>query len=140
MNSYPPVQRNPVTHQKHRREVFLQITLPLVIGILILIFLVVMTGMAAAEPVRRWSDISLIWLTTYRLLIGLINLILLAGLAYGLTRLVSVLPIYARQVQDFFVLVGRRVALIMDQLVEPMLKIHSFLAGAQKLGQILRRK
>jgi hypothetical protein len=140
MNSYPPVQRNPVTHQKHRREVFWQITLPLVVGILILISLAVMTGMAAIEPVRRWSDISLIWLTTYKLVFGLINLILLAGLAYGLIRLVSVLPIYARQVQDFFVLVSRRVALITDRLVEPMLKIHSFVAGAQKLGQILRRK
>ena len=71
MNAYPPSperklpERNPVTHQKHRQEVLRQITLPLLLGLAVLLtlaILVVITGFQGGEQVSIWADISTVWL------------------------------------------------------------------------------
>lgn len=63
----------------------------------------------------------------------IILLLILSGIVYLVTKLLAVLPGYARLVQDFFVLVQVRVKSISDKLVEPILKLHSFKAGADAL-------
>ncbi len=135
-------ERNPVTHAAHRREVLLQISMPLLIGVLLVlaaIIGVVWAGVVGSPDVNgtplvsRWADVSLLWLLIPALIFALIFLILLGSLVYALTMLLSVLPGYARLTQDFFLRVQEKTKLVADKLVEPVLKLHSFRAGARAL-------
>lgn len=134
--------RNPITHQAHRREVMRQITLPLVIGGLLLLaaaVFVLVLGVRGQGDVRRWADVSLIWLIAPMMVFALLFLVLTAGLAYAVTRLLAATPIFARQVQDFFILIQYRVAEIADKAVEPVLRSQQGAASWRALWASLRR-
>jgi hypothetical protein len=126
-------ERNPVTHRAHRREVLLQITIPLVIGLVIFLAISVLATMGSNDAVSRWGDASLIWLIVPQLLVCLLFLILMGGLAFGVIWLVRTLPVYTRRLQDFFNLIGLRTRNIMDMIVEPVLRIQSFGAKLRAL-------
>jgi len=129
-------ERNPATHAIHRREVFWQITFPLIIALLLILGLVgvvIFAGFQGLGEVSRWADVSLIWLLLPALVVVLVMLLMLSGVVYLITRLLAILPGYARLAQDFFYLVQVRVKSISDKLVEPVLKLRSFKAGADAL-------
>ena len=132
-------ERNPVTHAAHRREVFWQITFPLILALLILLGLagfVIYAGFQGSANVSRWADVSLIWLLMPAVFVTLVVLIILTGVVYLVSKLLGVLPGYARLVQNFFYLAQVRIKSIADKAVEPVLKLRSFKAGAD----VLRRK
>jgi hypothetical protein len=140
MSDYPPSslpERNPVTHRAHRREVLLQITIPLAIGLAIFLAVSVLATLGPDDAVSRWGDASLIWLIVPQLLVCLMALILLGGLAFGVIWLIRTLPVYTRQLQDIFNLIGLRTRNLTDMIVEPFLRIHSF--GA-KLNALRKSK
>jgi hypothetical protein len=60
-------------------------------------------------------------------------LVVVAALAYGLARLIGILPGYTRIVQDFFVLVSTRVRQAADAAVEPVLRAKSYRASLRAL-------
>ena len=129
-------ERNPATHAAHRREVFWQITFPLIIALIMILGLVtgvIFAGFKGVGEVSRWADGSLIWLLLPALVVVLVMLFILSGVVYLITRLLAVLPGYARLAQNFFYLVQVRVKSISDKLVEPVLKLRSFKAGADAL-------
>ena len=139
MDSYPPrIQRNPITHERHRREVFRQITLPLIIALVLIAVPVGLTVTASAAGASRWADISLIWLIMPVLVVSLIFLILLSGITYGLIRLIGVLPRYALQVQDFFVLLHFQIARLNDKITQPLIKLHATSASVKNLLRQVR--
>ncbi len=118
-------ERNPVTHRAHRREVLLQITIPFLIGLVIILVPSVLISFGPDDFVSRWGDTSLIWLIIPQLFVCLLFLIFMGALAFGVVWLVRTLPAYARQVQDFFNQVGLRTRKITDSIVEPVLRIQS---------------
>ena len=129
-------ERNPATYAAHRREVFWQIIFPFILALIIILGLVagvILAGYQGMEAVSRWADVSLIWLLLPLLIVLLVTLAILSGVVYLITKLLGVLPGYARMVQDFFSLVQLRVKSISDRLVEPVLKLHSFKAGVGAL-------
>jgi len=131
-----PPKGNPLTRQAHRREVFRQITLPLALGVLIILLAAVAVALAAGRgmgDVSGWADVSLIWLIVPGMLFVFILLVLTAGLAYAVTRLLGVVPPFARQVQDFFVLVQYRIQKIADAAVEPALRAGALAASLRAL-------
>lgn len=140
-DNYSPLlpERNPVTYRAHRREVLIQITIPLVVGVVILIALMVLAALSSAPTASRWGDISLIWLIIPTMLFGMILLILTAAVAYGVVRLIQVVPGLFRKLQDLLNTVGAMVRMIDDKLVEPSLRIHSFWAGARAARRTLSR-
>lgn len=144
MDNKTPVilERNPVTHQQHRKDVLRQITIPLVIGCLTIVIVggLVIWGSAVGGEHERWAGISLIWLITPTLIMSLFFLIILAGFVYLITLALVKLPPFARQVQDFFVLAKYQVMQLDDKIIEPFLRAHEYKASAQKLGRKLRRK
>jgi hypothetical protein len=71
---------NPVTRAAHRRDFFRRVTLPLVIGLLIMIGLVVTFILVPVGDVETWSQIATILLISLTLLIGLLILVLLVAL------------------------------------------------------------
>lgn len=132
-----PKERNPVTHQAHRREVFWQITFPIILGVSLILGLSVWTIVYAAQggSTTHAAGTSLIFLIIPTMIMGLILLVSLAGFAYAVIWLNQNLPPYAKQVQDIFDLVKERVRYYADQLVEPVLRWRSTQA---KIGALVR--
>jgi uncharacterized membrane protein YhdT len=134
---YP--ERNPQTHAKHRREVFWQITLPLVIGILLLLAAVAAIILSATQPVTdlgRWADVSLMWMILPSLFIALIMLVILIALVYGISVLLKVIPRYARILQLYFEKGKGKVSQLTNLMAEPILRINSVWAAARRAGRL----
>ncbi len=127
--------RNPITHAAHRREVLWQITLPLLVGILIILALAVFSVIAAIQgnssSVMVWSDISAIWLILPTLILILILAALFGGLAYLVIRLIGVLPGYARKIQDIFAQIETTVRKLSDKAASPVIRISELTAMIQ---------
>ncbi|MBU1660261.1 MAG: hypothetical protein KKD28_02170 [Chloroflexi bacterium] len=134
MNDTLP-ERNPITHQDHRREVFWQITFPLIIGAILIVGLAVWTAIAAAQGgnVSQPADASLVFLLIPTLAMALILLVIIAGFAYAVIWLNKNIPPYARQAQDFFASARDIVRKGADKVVEPVLRIQSALAALRAL-------
>jgi hypothetical protein len=132
---------NPVTQQVHQQEVFRQITLPLAIGVVIILAAAVAVVVSAGRgvgDVGAWADVSLIWLIVPGMVFVFILLALTAGVAYAVTRLLGVVPSFARQVQDFFLLVQYRVEKIADTAAEPVLRLGAVKASWRSLWRKFR--
>lgn len=143
MDSNHPIEylrRNPLTQQRHRRELFWQVTLPLSLAGLVLLALAVLSGLASSAQASVWADISLIWLIIPMLALCLFAFLGVVSLAYGVIRLIAVLPYYAQKIQDFFRLVSVRVAHLCDLLSKPVLRVQSLNASVRRLGRAMRRK
>jgi hypothetical protein len=135
----PLPERNPITYAVHRREVLWQIMVPFLVALFMILMLVILVILAAVKDVgdiSRWADVSLIWIITPSMIISFFGLIFLVGSVYLITKLLAVLPSYARLSQDFLVLVQVRTRQLSDKAVEPFLKIHSLIAQAG----VFRRK
>jgi hypothetical protein len=139
----PLPKRNPVTHQKHRQEVFWQITIPLLVGGILIVVpmcLVVLAGITGTGRLDKLASFSLIWLILIAMVLTLFALIAIAALGYLITMMVKTIPPYARQAQDTFTLIKLRVRGVSDKTVEPFLRYHSFSASLGALGRRIRRK
>jgi hypothetical protein len=135
----PVLPRNPITHQRHRHEVFWQITFPIiVVGGLLLILAALAAGLST-EDASTWADISIIWMIIPALFISLVIMILLAGGVYLTLRLLHILPFYFYKGHNWFLLVNLRIGRIGDNLAEPFLRLRSWKAGAGALGRQMRR-
>jgi len=135
----PPFrERNPITHQIHKREVFWQITVPVVIGAVIVLAIASMVILATATGsgnVSDWADASLILMIVPTMLMVFILMLILAGLIYLITRLLGVSPFFFRRIQDFFFLASLRVGKAADAATEPFLRGHAFMASLRALGR-----
>jgi hypothetical protein len=129
----PLPERNPVTHKVHGRQVLWQITLPLVVGVVVVLVLAVLAGMAGEAEASLWADISVIFLLIPTMLVALLFLLLFAGLIYILLRALKIIPNYARIVQNFIYKVERRVRSGANKAAEPIFRYHSFVAAVRTL-------
>jgi hypothetical protein len=132
-------ERNPKTHAAHRKEVWWQITLPLVIGCLLVVLAMagVIWSAAGANPeLRRWADISFVWLILPALFVALLGLGVVGGLTFLVSKLLGVLPSYARLAQDGIASMGQKALKATDILVAPMLKLKSWRAAARRARQV----
>lgn len=130
LNLHPIPEPNPKTQAMHKREVFWQITVPLVLVGALVIAAAVMAILAGAQGNSKWADISLIALLLIVILLSLVVLAILALLAYGALMLNSKVPPYAHLTQNFFKQVSIKVEEISDLLVEPILLLKGWKAGA----------
>jgi hypothetical protein len=129
---------NPVTQARHRHEVLWQITVPVAVAAIVILALAILAGvLGTANDHSRWADVSLIWLVMPVVVFTLIFLILLLAVVYGLVKLIEVLPPYARQLQEFFVLITFQVGKVGDKIVEPILRTRTFTASVRAFGRSL---
>lgn len=127
------IVRNMATQQTHRREVFWQITLPFVIGTLLLLAFAAAASWGAVGEVRVWGDVGIIWLICLMFVPGLILIIILAGLVYGLTVILRRLPGFALQAQNMLQMISWWVKRAADKSVEPVLRIESARASIKSI-------
>jgi hypothetical protein len=136
--SFSPDQRNPLTKLKHRREVLWQITVPLVIFILIFLAMGVLAAAGTASQASQLADISLIWLISPTFIFGLITLVVLVALIYGIIRLIVVLPFYSFRLYTMLKIYGARLQGLGDKAVEPVLRVQAFGASMRTFGRNMR--
>jgi hypothetical protein len=136
-----PRTRNPITYQKHRHEVFWQITVPLAIGAFCIVALGVTIAVGAnMAQISKLASVSLISLIIPAMFFTLIAIAITVASIYGLVRLIILLPYYTREAQNFLLVVRVRVGKASDAVVEPFLRAHSWRASAGQLKRSLRRK
>jgi lipopolysaccharide export LptBFGC system permease protein LptF len=124
-----PKRRNRVTQQAHKRQVFWQISVPLIVVVIIVIALALMAGFAGRDEISTWADISLILMLIPVFIVLLLSLAVFAGSAYGLRKLTQIIPFYTFRAQSFMMRAGRQLRKISDAAVEPVLRTNSMLAG-----------
>ena len=138
----PYPERNPKTHAAHKREVFWQITVPLVLASLLMLALVAAIIYSATQPVTdvsRWADVSLIWIILPSLFIALIVLAITVGLVIAISQLLKVIPRYALIIQLYFEQGKGKIGQLTNLMAEPILRIHSIWAAARRASQLGRR-
>jgi cell division protein FtsW (lipid II flippase) len=144
MNEYkpaPPRERNPYTHQRHRREVLWQISVPFGVCALILLILAILVVLqTTVDQTSVWADISLMWMIIPAFIITLIFFVFLAASIYLVVRIIGILPYYFLRAYQWLVLVGGRMRQIEDRLLEPFLRIQSAVASLQELDHQMRKK
>ena len=119
---------NPKTHAAHRREVFWQITLPMLIGILLVLSALGVIVFLTVQPVtdvERWADVSLIWLILPSLFLALILLAILIGFIVLISYLVRLIPPYALTVQLYIEQFKAKLLQIFNLSIEPILRIKT---------------
>jgi K+-sensing histidine kinase KdpD len=126
-------QRNPITKEAHQRQTFFQIYLPLIIVALIVILFVVLALVAQNENVSRWADISLIFLISVSLVVTVITIAAIIVLTIYLTRLLKTAPYFFFEVQRITYIIEVRSKAIGNSIVEPVLRVNSFIAGLRAL-------
>ncbi len=125
-------ERNPKTHAAHKREVFWQITAPLVTGILVLLAAVGAIVYSTIQPVTdvgRWASVSLIWLIVPALFFALLILAVVAGLVFAVSYLMGKIPHAALVVQLFFEQIKGKAGQVLNLSAEPILRINAIWAA-----------
>ena len=143
MDAYEPKElpeRNPVTYERHRKEVMWQILVPVVIGVVIVLALAISATTGTDAQVSKGADVSVIWLIIPLFIVALIFLVLLVAMIYAVMSLLGILPGYARLVQDYFDAIRVQVGIVSDKAVEPILRMESIKASLRALGRSLRQK
>jgi len=135
MNEKPQLERNPDTHKAHKRDVFWQITLPLIVGLVFVLILSVLTVLAATGGgnITQAGDAALIILIVPLMMVTIIFTIIFAAVAYGIIKLNEILPLYTRQAHDALARVRQQVQMGSDKAVEPFFRVQSFFASLKAL-------
>ena len=134
-------ERNPLTHAKHKREVFWQIMLPMLIGVLIVLtvaFLIIFTGPQSSSDLSRWADVSMIWLILPSLFIALIFLIILSAFVYLITVVLRITPRYALIVQLYFEIAKHKVSYYSNRITQPIIKTKGIWAVVRHPGRFVK--
>ena len=134
----PLPERNPITHAEHRREVFWQITLPMVLGALMLLValasLIILANQSLSD-LSRVADGSIIWMILPSLILALILLVLLIGLVYAILSVLRVFPPYAHLIQIYFERGNREVSRTTNKITEPIIRMQSISTAARRVGR-----
>jgi hypothetical protein len=137
----PVLERNPVTTERHRREVLWQITVPIVAVAVLLLVIALTTAFAmTVQQQSQLADVSVIWLIVPAFFMSLITMLILGAFAYLMIRLIGVLPLYSRQALDYFILAGIKTKEVGNALVEPFLRYEAFKASVRGFGKSVRHK
>lgn len=136
MDDFPssqPTAFNPITRASHRREAFWQITFPLIIVLVLLLALAIFVALSGSSQVSRWANVSTIWLILLAIVLALLVFAILAGLMYGMFRLLRALPSYTLRAQDTFEVIRLKTRKVSDLAVEPVIQFETIKARLRKL-------
>ena len=129
---------NPVTQRQFRRQVQLQVYLPLLAALLALITLVIVFSLQSVGDVSVWADASLVLMAVPICLVGLVLLVAAGAAALGVMRLIGVIPPYAYRVQQGLAQAARQVQGVVDGGARPVVVLESAGASARAALSWLR--
>lgn len=129
---------SPVKHssyQIHRRQLWTQILIPLLIVVLVLAAVIVAASLATFRnngDVERWAAVSIIWLVIPVLGAGLLALIVFAALIYGMARLLVFIPPYSGYAQKIVWRVEGYLKRGAETAVKPVLVVDGIAAALKR--------
>jgi hypothetical protein len=124
------------SYQKHRRELWTKILVPLLVAVAAVIAVATLTGIATFHDggeVERWAAISTIWIVIPIMASGLFLLILFIGIIYGMARLLALIPPYTGYAQKLVWRAQGYVRRGADAAVKPIFGAESLIASVKRL-------
>ena len=112
------------SYQLHRKQVWTQILLPILLAVLVFITVIVLTSVATFRDngdVARWAAISTIWLVLPVMIAGFVILAILLAIIYLLVWLIGMIPPYTNQAQRFVYQIEGYVKRGTEMIVKPVL-------------------
>lgn len=97
----PPAPKpvNPATRKSYQQQIRWQVYGPLGLGLVLLGALVVGLGLAGVGDPSLWADLSIVLMAIPFCLLGLVLFAALVAAAFGVSRLVVLLPPYSFRAQ-----------------------------------------
>lgn len=134
--SVPKVPFTTTPTRAHRRQMLLQVWLPLIITIIVVLAIAVLSVIGAVQgssQIDRWGSIAAIWVIIPVLIVGIVLMAIVGGLAFGVAILVRKTPGWMLKAQ----LLSLRIALIVrraaDAATKPVVKANTLSARAVTL-------
>ena len=124
------------SYKNHRRQLWTQILIPLLIAIVIVIAVIVLTTVATFRDdgeVGRWAAISAIWIIIPIMAAGLLLLIVFIGIIYGMARLLALVPGYTGQALLIVWRIEGYIKRGADETVKPILALEGVTAALKRL-------
>lgn len=115
------------SYQLHRRQMWTQILLPILIAIIVFIAIIVITSLSAIQgsgDINRWAAISTMWLILPVMIVGLVFLVLLIALIYLIARITTLIPPYSYQAQQIVYRIEASVKHIALMFRKPVLALQ----------------
>ncbi len=116
-----------------RREVRIQIYLPLIVGFLFLTVVVIALVTAGFGTTSAWADVSLILMIIPIFVLSLIILAAFLALTVGVVQLRNIIVDPLRQVYQYIVQFGKGVNKASDTMTKPWISLHANLAAVEAL-------
>jgi len=131
-NPLPPFKKT-ASYRAYQRDLRRQIIFPMIIVALLFVAASVAAALRGNETASQWADVSAVWLLIPVITFSMINIIILAALIYGITKLLGITPIYAHKLQGFIRLVGEKIAGFADTAAKPVITAGGFFASLRRL-------
>ena len=134
-----PRPRNKIAQARHRRETLLQIYIPLVLAAGVFLAATALTfvgSFGGALQNSVMADTALVWLSVPLLFVGVVLLVLVVAVAFGVGNLLHILPPYFKQAQDFLRTQSERVVRMTDRASNQVVAVG---ARAAALSSLVRR-
>ncbi len=138
-NRSTPIEPNP----NHQRQKVWQIYLPMTFASLVILALAVLAVVTAGPgnpKTGQWASISLIWMIAPWLMISLVFFVFLGLMIYGLSKLIHILPIYARLVNVRLMIINLGLLNILNRLAKPVMTVNGWSASWQAFWRIFKRQ
>ena len=127
MNSTPKATRTRPS-LRHRRQVFWQILLPVILagaGVIVLIVLASIASTRGSTVTGTWANIATVWLIIPLIFTGLFFAIFIAGMIFLFARLLRNIPTYTRLAQLYLQIFSVKVDTILHRAVQPQINMLS---------------
>jgi hypothetical protein len=131
---------------QHQKQVFWQIWFPLLLTLFLVLVLSVLTIISSSKDNQiglYWANISLMYMILISSFFGLLVLIILLLLIYGLVKLLTITPIYTLIAQTYVFRIASVLLKWANKIVQPVFFIRSVWAGFNifllMLNKLLRR-
>lgn len=131
MNRLPPPLPSRNSYVKHRRDVTVQIILPVVLVALLVIGVAALLFAAAFQgtgDVSTWAAIATIWIIAPLMVLMLVILAAACGLVFLLSRLLKISPRYTGVAQQYALWFNEQVVIWTDRIIQPILQFKAWLA------------
>jgi len=128
-----PTAKKTRSYSAYKRASFWQIIFPMIVVVLIFVVVSVLTTSRGMETLGKWASISAVWLSLPVIVFLLVNLLILAGLVYGVAKLLDITPIYTHKLTGYIHLLGEKIASFADAAAEPIIKVEGFSASVRSI-------
>ena len=129
--------------RRHRRQMFWQVLLPIILtglGLAAAVVWLVLNANGAAPANTTLRDVSLVFIFLPMLALFLVLMVAAGALIYGLSRLYKAVPDFSGKALGFLNLVQGKIRIGADAAVQPFIGIQQFFSQVAQVGTSFRQR